>query len=111
MKIFAVKMIGRTGDASDFVQLDLERDVNYIELWRVNGNSGKVFAYYTGSDSYLAISTLRDAAHVYKSHGFVMYDKSTIVNTKKIKDVMEHGLGSIIIFFDGSHRSVRKKLN
>jgi DNA-binding LytR/AlgR family response regulator len=108
MEILTVKMFDRVGDSSDIVALDL-KDVNYVEVMRVNGNSSKVLVYNTPKGSHLAIHTLRDALLAYRSQQFELYDQSTIVNTKQIQNISPHPNGSIITFFDNSHTKVRKK--
>ena len=106
MKILAVSMHSR-----EFAFINLEKEVNYIELWRVNGNSSKVLAYHTSHGSYLAISTIRDAAEVYEVYGFRLLDQSTIVNMRLVKEIVETVNGSNVTFLDGSHIPIRKKLN
>lgn len=110
MDIITVKMFDRAGDSSDIVTLDLKNEVNFVEMWRVNGNSSKVLTYHTPKGSFLAIHTLRDAAMAYRDQGFESYDQSTIINTKMIKDISPHLKGSIVTFFDNSHAEIRKKL-
>jgi hypothetical protein len=109
MDILTVKMFDRAGDSSDIVKLDIDKEVNFIEVWRVNGNSSKVLTYHTSQGSYLAIHTLRDAVLAYRDQGFSAYDQSTVINKKMIKDISPHLNGSIVTFFDNSHAEIRKK--
>lgn len=109
MKILAVKMHGRNDTNDDFVLFDL-KEVNYIDLWRLNGNSAKTLAFHTSQGSYIGISGIREAAEAYRIFGFEMYDASTLVNTARIKEINPYHTGSIIIFMDDSHTTVRKQV-
>lgn len=110
MKILAVKMLNRTGDDSDFVELDIN-EVNYIDLWQRTNKSEKILAYHTSHGSYLRLSTLVDAYVVCKPYGFELIGRSALVNMSRIKDieVIEQN-GSVIYFHDGSHVNVRKQI-
>ncbi|AKG36141.1 LytTR family transcriptional regulator DNA-binding domain-containing protein [Paenibacillus durus] len=111
MKILAVKMFGRTGDDSDFVMLDLVKDVNYIDLWQKTKNSGKVLAFYTSNGSYLALATLADVGKAFEKYGYENIGRSVVVNTTKIKEVKpSENNGSVITFIDGTHVDVRKQM-
>lgn len=103
-------MHGRQDDASDFVLFNLEEDVNFIFPWQVTDNSSKTIAFHTSSGSYIAIHLMRDADKAYKPYGFESYDRSTIVNTKKIKSTELTENGSWVHFKDGSRVHVRKKI-
>lgn len=109
MRILTVKMFGRIGDDSDFVEIDLN-DVNYIDLWRPTGSSTKVLAFYTSFGSFVGLSTLTDAAKAFAPFGFSQYDSSNIINVKRIWRVEDRPGGSSIYFIDGSHVIVRRKL-
>lgn len=109
MRIPVVKMHGRTGDDSDFVEIALH-DVNYIDLWRPTGSSVKVLSYYTSFGSFVGLSTLKDAAKAFAPYGFSQYDASYLINERKIMNVKDHHDGSSIYFKDGSHVIVRRRL-
>lgn len=108
MKILAVKMFNRVGDNSDFVEIRLS-DINYIELWRPTENSAKVPSYHTSYGSFLALHTIKDISQAYSQYGFDSFDRSTVINKKKIKMMVPLPNGTRIIFKDGSYVMVRKK--
>lgn len=110
MIILAVKMHGRDDTDNDFVTFDLEKEVNYIDLWRLNGNSSKTLAFHTSQGSYIGISGIREAAEAYQIFGFKMFDASTLVNTARIKEIKPYRTGSIIFFKDDSHVTIRKQI-
>jgi len=110
MKILAVKMFNRVGDNSDFVEIKLT-DIKYIDLWSPTEHSAKVPAYHTSNGSYLALSTIRDISKAYEGFGFQAFDKSTVINTSKIKKFVPTITGTKVIFTDGSHVNIRKKIN
>lgn len=110
MKIIGVKMHGRINDISDFVEFDLQ-DVKYIDLWRPTEHSAKVPAYHTSRGSYLALSTIGDISKAYEKSGFQSFDKSTVINTSKIKKLVPTSTGTKVVFTDGSHVNIRKKVN
>ncbi|OPG91293.1 hypothetical protein B2I21_34920 [Chryseobacterium mucoviscidosis] len=110
MDIMGVKMHGRKDDDSDFVLFNLEKDVNFIEPWQMTANSAKTLAFHTPCGSYVAVHLMKDAKNAYKAYGFESYDRSTIVNSKRVKRVEASEQGSVIYFIDGSHVNVRKKL-
>lgn len=109
MKLIVVKLNDRVGDNSDFVEIDIN-DVNYFDLWEKNGNSDKVIAFHTSEGSFLSLSTLKEAQSAYCEYGFELYDRSTGVNTNRVKDTKEYKSGSIVKFNDGSTVIVRKKV-
>lgn len=109
MDIMGVKMHGRQDDESDFVLFNLEKDVNFIEPWQMTDNSAKTLAFHTECGSYVAIHLMRDAKNAYRDFGFDSYDRSTIVNSKRVKRVEGTETGSIVYFVDGSYVKVRKK--
>jgi DNA-binding LytR/AlgR family response regulator len=109
MKLLVVKLNDRVGDNSDFVEIDIN-EVNYFDLWKKNSNSDKVLAFHTSEGSFLALSTLKEAHSVFGAYGFELYDRSTGVNTKRIKETFKHKNGSIVKFVDESTVIVRKKI-
>lgn len=110
MKILAVKMLNRVGDNSDFVEIRLS-DINYIELWSPTENSAKVPSYHTPYGSFLALHTIKDISQAYSKYGFESFDRSNVINKKKIKEMVPLPNGTKIIFKDGSYVKVRKKID
>ncbi|MNM07373.1 LytTr DNA-binding domain protein [compost metagenome] len=111
MKLLTVKMHDRVGDDSDFVEIDLMEDVNYIDLWDKTKHSTKVLAFHTAHGSYLAITTLTDIANVCKKFGFKLVGQSAVINSKKVKSIKSIDRnGSIVKFVDGKHINVRKQI-
>jgi DNA-binding LytR/AlgR family response regulator len=110
MKILAVKLLNRVGDNSDFVEIRLS-DINYIELLKPTENSAKVPSYHTSYGSFLAIHTMNDISQAYSQYGFESFDRSTVINKKRIKKMVPIPKGTKIIFHDGSYVKVRKKIN
>lgn len=102
-------MHGRTNESSDFVEFNL-LDVNYIELWRPTEHSAKVPAYHTSHGSFIALSTIKDLSTGYRAYGFSAFDRSTVINNKKIKQMIVENNGTKIIFTDNSYVKVRKKV-
>jgi len=111
MKLLTVKMFNRFGDDSDFVEIDLIDEVNYIDLWYKNKNSTKVLAFHTSHGSYLAITTLSDIARVCEKYGFELAGKSHCININKVESIKakDHN-GSTIVFIDGTHVDVSKQV-
>lgn len=109
MKIIGVKMHDRTGDKSDFTEFDL-CEVNYIERWRPTKHSAEVPAYHTSGGSYLALHTLKDIAAAYSVIGFESFDRSTVVNTEKVAELICWKNGTKVIFTDNSYVIVNKVL-
>ena len=101
-------MHGRKDDITDFVEFRL-REVNYIDLWSPTQHSGKIPAYHTPHGSYLALNTLRDISIGYSCYGFTAFDKSTVVNLHRIREIVPEERGSRVIFKDGSYVRVNKK--
>lgn len=106
MKILGVKMHGRNGTGSDFVEFKLS-EVNYIDLWRETGNSAKIPTYHTSTGSFLALNTIKDISAAYSKFDFEPYDSSTVVNVNSIKEAISHKTGTKIIFLDGTYVLVR----
>jgi hypothetical protein len=110
MKLLTIKMHGRVGDDSDFVEIFLS-EVNYIDLWDRTKGSKKVLAFHTSTGSYLAITTLSDVAAVWRKYGFDLVGKSTVVNSSRVESINTIDRnGSIIKFVDGTHINVRKQI-
>ncbi|MEI2284972.1 LytTR family transcriptional regulator DNA-binding domain-containing protein [Paenibacillus polysaccharolyticus] len=109
MDIIGIKMHGRQDDDSDFVLFSLEEDVNFIEPWQISGNAGRTLAFHTEKGSFIAIHLMKDADTAYRPYGFESMDRSTIVNTIKIKNKESTDKGTWIYFSDGSRVHVRKK--
>lgn len=110
IKIIGVKAFDRTGGIDDFVEFDLAKDVNFIYLFSPTEHSSKVPAYHTSHGTLLAISALKDVSIAYKQYGFEAYDKSNVINKRKVKELKEDSYGTKVIFIDGSSVYVRKKL-
>ena len=111
MKIVGVKMLNRTGGSDDFVEFDLENDVTYIDLWQPTEHSSKVPAYHTERGSFLALSTMKDISRAYLPFKFESFDKSTVVNKRKVMKLEDDKDGTKVVFVDGSSVFVRKKFN
>lgn len=109
MDIIGIKMHGRQDDDSDFVLFSLEQDVNFIEPWQISGNAGRTLAFHTEKGSFIAIHLMKDVDMAYRPFGFESFDRSTIVNTSKIKSKEPSEKGTWIYFSDGSRVHVRKK--
>lgn len=109
IKIIGVKAFDRTGGKDDFVEFDLSKDVNFIYLYNPTKHSSTVPAYHTSQGTLLAISTLKDVSIAYKQYGFEAYDKSNVVNKKRVKELKKDEDGTKVIFVDGSSVFVRRK--
>lgn len=111
MILLTVKMHDRVGDESDFVEIDLLEDVNYIDLWDRTKHSTKVLAFHTSHGSYLAITTLSDIAKVCEKYGFELAGKSACININRVDSIntKDHN-GSTIKFVDGTHVDVSKQI-
>lgn len=106
MKILGVKMHDRTGELSDFVEFNLA-SVNYIDMWSPTKNSASIPAFHTPKGSFLALSTLSDAAAAYNKFGFALYDRSTLVNPKNVAEFVPVNRGTKVVFKDKSYVIVR----
>ncbi|NEU27071.1 LytTR family transcriptional regulator [Paenibacillus polymyxa] len=104
-----VKLLDRKGDATDFVEFELS-EVNFIDLWSATNSSAKVPCHHTTHGSYLSLQTLRDITQAYEPFGFSAYDQSTVVNENQILDIEPLRNGTKVIFKDGSHTIIRKKI-
>lgn len=109
MIIPCVKMYNRDGSDADFVEISLY-DVNYIDMWQPTGSKNLCPAYHTESGSYLSLRTLKELSRAYVKYGFKMYDRSTIINEKMVKDVETDDHGSKIFFHDDTFVRIRRKL-
>jgi hypothetical protein len=99
MHLIGVKIIGRNGDDSDFVKFKLE-DVNYINMHKPDNSSVRIPIYHTSHGSFAPLMTLKDISAAMKTYGFAHFDKSTIVNLKRIKDKIKGRKGLRIVFVD-----------
>ena len=109
MKIMTIKMFDRVGDESDFVEINMS-DINFIDLWRPTEHSSKIPAYHTPFGSFLALSTLQDISIAYAKYNFKIIDRSTVINSSNIKEIVPEPGGSKVIFKDDSYVNVRAKL-
>lgn len=108
--MIGIKLHDRNGSSGDFVEFHLS-DVKYIDTWQETGHSAKVPAYHTPYGSFLAVHTLKDIAKAYAKFGFSLYDRSTIVNEKNIKELIPTKSGGTkVIFKDDTHVTVRKNI-
>jgi hypothetical protein len=111
MKLLTVKMHDRVGDDSDFVEIDLIEEVNYIDLWARTKNSNKVLAFHTAHGSYLAITTLADIGKVSDRYGFELIGQEAVINVKRVECIKSiDNNGSIVWFIDGTHANLRKQI-
>lgn len=110
MKMIAVKMFDRTGDDSDFVELDLLNEINYIDLWDRTRNSAKVLAFHTAHGSYIALTTLADISKVCQNYGYEMMGNA-VVNSRRVESIKSiDNNGSLVKFVDGTHVDVKKQV-
>lgn len=108
MRLLGIKLLGRTGSNSDFVEFDL-RKVNFVDLYRPTEHSSKVPAYHTPDGSYLALYSLKDIAAGYERYGFKRYGASTVINEKRIARKDVENSQTVVTFLCGSRVKVRKK--
>lgn len=101
MKIIGVKVEKRTGEESDFVIFSLD-DVNYINVHRPRKSSDLIPVYHTSEGAYAPLLTLRDISFALKKYGFDYFDKSTIVNKKRVKHIKRSKGALIVEFVDNS---------
>lgn len=110
MKMIAVKMYGRVGDESDFVELDLLNEINYIDLWQRTNNSARVLAFHTDTGSYVAVTALYDIAMICHLYGYEMMGHA-VVNLRRIKSVKAiDNNGSVVKFLGGTFITVKKQI-
>ncbi|WP_405113722.1 hypothetical protein MHH28_07940 [Paenibacillus sp. FSL K6-1217] len=110
MKMIAVKMYGRNDTESDFVELDLLNEINYIDLWQRSKNSTRVLAFHTDFGSYIAVTTLIDIAMICHHYGYEMMGHA-VVNSRRVRTIKSiDNNGSIVTFIGGSHISVKKQV-
>lgn len=110
MKMIAVKMHDRVGDETDFVELDLLNEINFIDLWQRTSNSAKVLAFHTGHGSYIAVTTLVDISKICHNYGYEMMGNA-VVNNRRVEWVKSiDNNGSIVKFIDGTHIDVKKQI-
>jgi DNA-binding LytR/AlgR family response regulator len=110
MKLLTVKMHDRSGDDEDFVELDVD-DVDYINIWYRTKSSTGVPAFHTFYGSFICLCNLTDLSKALKSFGFESADQSTIINTKRVKEVKSvDNNGSVIKFTSGLKVRIRKQI-
>ncbi|WP_339314695.1 hypothetical protein [Paenibacillus sp. FSL M7-0896] len=110
MKILAVKQEGRTGEDSDFRELDLIEEINAITLSQRSSNSAKILAFDTNDGTYLPLTTLADIAKICGHYGYEMMGDA-VVNTRKIaKTETVRNNGSIVTFIGGRRIKVKKQV-
>jgi hypothetical protein len=107
-----VKFIGvkleRAGDLSDFVEFGID-EVNYISVYRPQKKSYHIPIYHTSHGSYAPLMTLRDLSQALTPRGFKHIDKSTIINTSRVKHMIKGELGLKIIFKDMTQTEVASR--
>ncbi|GIP58682.1 LytTR family transcriptional regulator DNA-binding domain-containing protein [Paenibacillus woosongensis] len=101
MRVLGVKITGRQGDDSDFVEFELS-DVNYINLYKPSKSSESVPVYHTSDGSYAPLLKLKDISIALKNYGFVNFDQSTIVNRNRVKRTVKRKEGLNVTFVDFS---------
>lgn len=110
MKILAVKKDGRTGDDTDFRELDLIKEINCINLFQRTKNSTKVLAFHTDAGIYFPLTTLADISKVCEKYGFEMMGDAA-VNTSRVEEIKTvNNNGSIVTFIDGNSVTVKKQV-
>lgn len=110
MKMIAVKMHGRNDTESDFVELDLLNEINYIDLWQKNRHSTRVLAFHTDHGSYIAVTVLLDIALICHRYGYEMMGHA-VVNLRRVKTIKAiDNNGSIVTFIGGTHIDVKKQV-
>ncbi|NJJ38586.1 LytTR family transcriptional regulator DNA-binding domain-containing protein [Paenibacillus apii] len=109
MKIPVVRMFTTGDQNTDFVEIDIEQDVNFIFRWRKTKHSAEVLAYHTSNGSFLSLNTMHEAAISFEKYGFKYFDASTIVNLKRVSETIPMENGSKVVFVDGNFTIVRSK--
>lgn len=110
MKILAVKQEGRTGEDSDFRELDLIEEINCINLFQRTSNSAKVLAFHTSEGIFLPLTTIADIGKICGNYGFQVLGDA-VVNTRKVDKVKAiDNNGTIITFIDGKMIKVKKQI-
>jgi len=104
MEIIGVKVEGRSGEESDFEIFKLN-EVNYINLIAYK-KSIQIPVYHTVNGSFAPLLTLRDISKALKKYGFEHFDKSTIVNTRRIKGIKRGENVLLLKFVDLSEITV-----
>ncbi|GAB6990892.1 LytTR family transcriptional regulator DNA-binding domain-containing protein [Paenibacillus pini] len=101
MKIIGVKVTGRTGVESDFGILSLF-EINYISVFRPKKSAELIPVYHTTTGSYAPLLTLKDISSALKQFGFEYFDKSTIVNKNRVKQIRRSKGELKVTFVDNS---------
>lgn len=110
MKILAVKQEGRTGDDTDFIELDLIKEINCINLFQRTKNSAKVLSFHTDHGVYLPLTTLADIAKICDRYGFEMMGDA-VVNSSRVEEIKTvNNNGSIVTFIGGRTVTVKKQV-
>ncbi|WP_232058227.1 LytTR family transcriptional regulator DNA-binding domain-containing protein [Cohnella abietis] len=99
--MIGIKLDGRTGEESDIVEFRLS-EVNYITVRRATKHNLQIPIYHTQSDALLPLRTIGEMTRAYVQYGFIAADKSNIVNTRRIKKMIQERKGSYIEFIDGT---------
>lgn len=102
-------MHNRTGESTDFVEFLLD-EVNYIDLWPPTNHSSEVPTFHTSQGSFVALSTIKDISVAFAKFGFESYDRSSVINVERIKELEPVKSGTKVIFDDDSYVFVRKSI-
>jgi DNA-binding LytR/AlgR family response regulator len=105
LNMIGVKMDGRKGDLSDFVEFSIS-EVNYIKVFRPKNKSHHIPIYHTSHGSYAPLLTLRDLTKALSANGFRQLDNSTLVNNHRIKHMIKSEQGLEVIFNDNTKVNV-----
>jgi len=108
MRMIGIKSEGRVGDESDIVEFRLS-EVNYISVRRATKNKLQLPLFHTTSGDYFPLRTIKEVAQAYLIFGFVQADRSSIVNTRRIKHMNQERGNSFIEFVDGTIISIPYK--
>jgi hypothetical protein len=65
--------------------------------------------YITSYGIFTLVETLEEASLAYKQFGFKPYDKSHLVNERKVRAKIKEPFGTRIVFDDGSEINVASK--
>lgn len=92
-------MIGINIENKDFDEFRII-DVNYITLTRPSKSRELIPIYHTSKGSFAPLLTLRDLSRALIPHGFKQFDKSTLVNRRRILRTIRSKDGLRIVFVD-----------
>jgi len=93
------RVIGINIDTREFEEFRIS-EVNYINLTRPKASRELIPIYHTSKGSYAPLLTLRDLSRALVPHGFKHFDKSTLVNRKRILHTFRKKEGLKIVFVD-----------